>query len=175
VTESFTYVLTAGGHANSLGRVNEVIEIVLHEKSRIGELYDCLFNKDAWVRMRAADALEKICRQQPDWLLPYIDKFQKEVSASTQASVRWHLAQIYAQVALTDVQKQAAQDWLVGLLSTKEVDWIVAANAMDTLVKFTKDGSFPIAKMTRLLKIQQQHMSNAVVKRATKYLVEIQA
>jgi hypothetical protein len=85
------------------------------------------------------------------------------------------LAQIYAQVALTDVQKQAAQDWLVGLLSTKEVDWIVAANAMDTLVKFTKDGSFPIAKMTRLLKIQQQHMSNAVVKRATKYLVEIQA
>ena len=86
MTETFAELLAAGGHANSLGRVNEVIELTLHNKSRIGELYGCLFNEDAWVRMRAADALEKICRQHADWIAPYIDKIQAELSASTQPS-----------------------------------------------------------------------------------------
>jgi len=173
MSEHFAAMLREGGHANSLGRVNEVIEITLGDASRLDELYACLFDEDAWVRMRAADALEKICRQQPDWLLPYIDKFQEELSASTQPSIQWHLAQIYEQVSLTHKQKQFAQKWLAGLLSTKDVDWIVAANVMDTLVKFVKDGSFAADDLITLLKIQQQHKSNAVIKRATKYLAEL--
>jgi predicted nuclease of restriction endonuclease-like (RecB) superfamily len=173
MTEKFAQMLLVGGHANSLGRVNEVIDIVLRDTSRLDELYECLFNEDAWVRMRAADALEKICRKQPDWLLPYIDRLQKELSTSTQSSIRWHLAQIYRQVALTDEQTYAAQRWLKALLSSNDVDWIVAANAMDTLVKFTKKGSFPVDEMVELLKIQQRHASNAVIKRATRFLVEL--
>lgn len=175
MTQSFSEMLTEGGHANSLGRVNEVIGIVLRDASRLDELYACLFDEDAWVRMRAADALEKICREQPDWLLPYIDKFQKELSASTQPSIQWHLAQIYRQVPLTDAQKQCAQSWLKDLLSTKDVDWIAAANAMDTLVVFTKDGSFPVGEMLKLLQIQQHHKSNAVIRRATKLLATLTA
>lgn len=175
MTETFSAMLLEGGHANSLGRVPDVIKIVLHDQSRLDELYNCLFDEDAWVRMRAADALEKICREQPDWLLPYIDKLQKELSESTQPSIQWHLAQIYRQVALTDKQKQRAQDWLVARLSTKDVDWIFAANAMDTLVTFTKNGSFSASKLTELLKIQQHHKSNAVIKRATKHLATLTA
>ena len=164
-----------GGHANSLGRVNDVIELVLRDKSRLDELYNCLFHDDAWVRMRAADTLEKICRTHPDWLVSYIDRIQKELSASTQASIRWHVAQIYEQVPLTDKQKEHAQTWLASLLSDKDADWIVAANAMDTLVKFTKEGSFPVNEAIELLKVQQQHKSNAVVKRATKFIAELSA
>jgi hypothetical protein len=170
MTQHFAAMLLEGGHANSLGRVNNIIEIVLQDKSKIDELYHCLFEDDPWVRMRAADALEKICRVHPDWLLPYIDKFQKELSESPQASIRWHLAQIYREVPLTDKQREHAQQWLQALLSDKVVDWIVAANAMDTLVGFTKSGFFPVNEMVRLLKIQQQHKSNAVVRRATKHI-----
>ncbi len=72
---NFVEMLAVGGKSNSLGRVNEVIEIVLHNEPRLNELYDCLFDKDAWIRMRAADALEKVCREHPDWLMPYIDRF----------------------------------------------------------------------------------------------------
>lgn len=173
--ERFADILTGGGHANSLGRTVEVIEIVLRDKSRLDELYACLFEDDAWVRMRAADALEKICREHPDWLLPYIDKFADELWSSTQASIQWHLAQIYEQVTLTDMQRHGAEQWLSSLLSTKDVDWIVAANAMDTLVKFTGEGSFPRDKMIKLLKTQQHHKSNAVIKRATKHLAALDA
>jgi hypothetical protein len=173
MNERFAEVLTAGGHANSLGRVNEVIKVVLDDKSRLDELYNCLFEDDAWVRMRAADALEKICREQPEWLLPYIDRFPKELTVSSQPSIQWHLAQIYREVELTSAQKQFAAQWLEGLLSTKEVDWIVAANAMDTLAQFVKDSSFSEATFKKLLAVQQQHKSKSVVRRADKLLTAL--
>jgi hypothetical protein len=171
--ESFAEILMVGGKSNSLGRVDEVIQLVLHDKSRLNELYNCLFEEDAWLRMRAADALEKVCRENPNWLLPFIDKFQNELATSNQPSIQWHLAQIYREVNLTKRQEQLAIDWLRTLLSTKEIDWIVAANAMDTLALFTKKGSFPITEMASLLKLQQLHKSSAVVKRATKLLARL--
>lgn len=171
--QNFLEMLEVGGKSNSLGRVNEVIELVLGDRFRLEELYGCLFAEDAWVRMRAADALEKVCRVHPDWLQPYIDRFSEDLATSTQASIQWHLAQIYEQVDLTPEQKRFAIDWLKRLLSTKEVDWIVAANAMDTLVKFTRDGAFAADEMVALLKVQQGHKSKAVVRRADKLLGEL--
>lgn len=171
--EAFADVL-AVGKPNSLGRTDEVIEAVLQDKSKLDELYSCMFNEDAWVRMRAADALEKVCRQHPEWLLRYIDKFQAELATSNQPSIQWHLAQIYGQVDLSPEQKQKAIRWLENLVSTVEVDWIVAANAMDTLVQFAKDGSVPEKKVISLLQVQQGHKSNAVVRRADKLLNQMQ-
>lgn len=168
-------MLVVGGKSNSLGKVPEIIEITLGDQSRLDELYECLFEEDAWVRMRAADAIEKVCRQQPNWLLPYIDKFTAGLAEDSQPSIQWHLAQIYAQVVLTKAQKQLIINWLEKLLSTKDTDWIVAANAMDTLAQFTRAGSYPTAKMIMLLKTQEQHKSKAVVKRATKLLDELSA
>ena len=169
---SFTDMLAVGGKANSLGKVNDVIEIVLGDKSRLDELYNCMFNDDAWVRMRAADAFEKICRNHPDWISPFIDRFPDELATSTQASIQWHLAQIYNQVDLTQSQKRFATEWLKQILSKSDADWIVAANGMDTLAKFTRENAFPKNELLKLLSIQTRHKSNAVIKRANKYLDE---
>lgn len=163
-------MLAVGGASNSLGKVSEVIELVLSDKSRLEELYGCLFNDDAWIRMRAADALEKVCRVHPDWLLPYIDRLFKDLATSTQPSIQWHMAQIYRQVELSDTQLHFAIQWLEEWLSSKDVDWIVAANAMETLAKFTGDGLLPKERLVALLKIQQHHKSQAVVRRADKLL-----
>ena len=173
MTESFAEILAVGGKSNSLGRTSEVIDLVLREKEKLGELYSCVFNDDAWVRMRAIDAVEKVCRQHPDWLLPYVDKFQSELASSSQPSIQWHLAQIYSQVDLTEQQKQIAINWLKDRLSTTDVDWIVAANAMQTLLEFTHDGSVLKKDIIPLFKLQQKHHSKSVVKRANKFLDEL--
>ncbi|HJQ08049.1 MAG TPA: hypothetical protein VJ836_01050 [Candidatus Saccharimonadales bacterium] len=173
MSETFAEILTAGGHANSLGRVNEVIEHVLKDRKRLDELYGCLFADDAWVKMRAADALEKICRQHPDWILPYIDRFSQELAPDKQPSIQWHLAQIYRQVPLAQDQKHFAINWLKGLLSASEADWIVVTNAMDTLMQFTQAAEFSKDEMIKLLKIQQLHKSKSVARRATKLLNEL--
>lgn len=171
--ESFAEMLTVGGKTNSLGRAGEVIDTVLHDAFRLEELYQCLFDEDAWVRMRAADSLEKICRLHPDWFVGFIDRFLNEFSVNTQPSIQWHLAQIYGEVELTASQRKAAIAWLTELLSSTDVDWIVASNAMETLVHFAKKGWVSRGQVVQVLATQQDHPSKAVTKRAARLLAEL--
>lgn len=174
MTEPFAQMLAVGGKSNSLGRAEEVVKIALKDRSRLEELYNCLFAEDEWVRMRAADALEKVCRVQPQWLEPYVDRFFQELADSIQPSIQWHLAQMFGEIDLAPAQKQKAIAWLSARLETPEADWIVAANAMQTLTAFTREGDFAKDKLVPLLERQQKHRSNAVVKRATKLLKSLE-
>lgn len=167
MTESFGTMLRTG-KPNSLGRVNEVLDIVLADKSRLEELYKCIFTDNAWTRMRAVDAFEKIGREHPNWLVSYIDRIQSELATKDQPSIQWHMAQIYKQIDLNDIQIQKAILWLENLLSTVDVDWIVSANAMETLAHFTRTGHYDKSKLLDLLEIQTKHKSNSVIKRSKK-------
>lgn len=168
--ETFAEILAVGGKSNSLGRTDEVIQTVLNDKNRLEELYSCIFNDDAWVRMRAMDAIEKICREHPEWILPYIDRFQSELAPSEQPSIQWHLAQIYGQVQLTKEQKVKSINWLKNILSSSDIDWIVSANAMKTLVQFAQNGFIGKEDAKALVVIQLKHKSKSVVKKANIYL-----
>jgi hypothetical protein len=170
--EKLEDMLGEDGHKNSLGRVNDVIDRVLSDSSRVEELYNAMFNNDAWVRMRAADAFEKICREHPEWIQPYVDRIQSDLSKSEQPSIQWHIAEIYCQVELDERQKAHAIEWLKKLLSSVEVDWIVAANSMKALAYFGAKGDISKSDLKSSLKIQLGHKSNAVVKRAKKLLEE---
>lgn len=172
MTQSFSDMLEEDGKKNSLGRVNDVIELVLNNQSRLEELYTTIFHDDAWVRMRAIDAFEKVCRIYPEWIKPYVDKIQTELSANTQASIQWHIAQIYNEVELSEDQKRHAAKWLIAVLSSKEADWIVAANSIDTLANFVRNGDVHPSDLIAILEIQKAHKSNAVVKRVDKLLLE---
>lgn len=173
MNERFAQILLVGGKTNSLGRSAEVINAVLADRTRLDELYDCLFDDDAWVRMRAIDSVEKICRLHPDWVSPYTDRFLSELSSSTQPSIQWHLAQIYTQIDMTDTQRDNAIEYIKNLISTKEVDWIVSANSMDALMHFAKRGYFSYNELEKLIKVQLNHKSNAVIKKANKLLGEL--
>lgn len=174
MSRSFSHMLAVGGKTNSLGLAEEAVQIVLANASRLEELYRCLFEPDAWVRMRAADALEKVCRQHPEWLTPYIDRFFTELGDNPQASIQWHLAQIFGQVTLTTSQRMRTIDWLTQKLQTTETDWIVTANCMKTLAQFTQVGHYPKEELISLLQIQRGHHAKSVVRLAGKLLTELQ-
>lgn len=174
MNDTFVSMLAEGGKKNTTGRAGEVVEIVLADQSRLKELYHCLFNEDAWLRMRAIDALEKVCRVRPEWLEPYIDRLLGEVAAIQQASIHWHLAEIFTEVKLTPSQLQNAINLLKSNISTNDVDWIVASNTMNTLTRFVIEGVISESELIPLLEIQQTHHSKAVVKRATRLLTELQ-
>ncbi len=162
-----------GEHKNSLGRSAEVLEEVLANKERLDELYNCIYHDDAWVRMRAIDTFEKVIRQHPEWAEPYVADIFARLLQSKQASIQWHLAEIFRQIQLSVEQQQQAREWMIGLLSSPDVDWIVAANTMDTLKQFVDDGLLPRAKFEKLLKIQLNHKSKSVVKKAGKHLAAL--
>lgn len=175
MTESYAQILAIGGKSNSLGRAAEVVDNVLHNPERLAELYDCLFEDDAWLRMRAADSLEKVCRIHPQWLEPYTDRLLSDVAKSSQPSLQWHLAQMIAEISLTPTQEERAIDWLKQQLRNKDVDWIVAANVMTTLAQFAKQQRIPVKDAIALITTQQDHTSSSVRKRAAKLLAELGA
>ena len=103
MAENLADMLIVGGKSNSLARVSEVIEYILHDPDRLEELYSCLFNEDAWVRIRAADARESL--PSTSGLVRGIYRpTSYDLATSTQPSIQWHLAQIYREVDLTPAQ-----------------------------------------------------------------------
>jgi len=58
-------------------------------------VFDAMLVPDPVVRMRAADAVEKITRRRADLLRGLEDRVLTEVAAIGQQEVRWHVAQLY--------------------------------------------------------------------------------
>ena len=79
---------------------------------------------------------------------------------------------MYSQLRLSAEQKYIATNWLIDLLSNTDVDWIVSANAMATLVQFAKEDFVSAEVTVRLLKLQQKHKSKSVKRKAQKLLQE---
>jgi len=48
-----------GGNLRSIGRSDEVVEVILETPQLFGEVIDGIFSDDSIVRMRSADAAEK--------------------------------------------------------------------------------------------------------------------
>lgn len=175
MNQDFATMLAEGGKKNTLGRAEEVVGIVLADHARLDELYRCLFEDDAWLRMRAIDALEKVCRAHPEWLEPYVERLLSEVAAIDQASIHWHLAEIFRKVELTRDQRERAIALMKRNIASNSADWIVASNTMETLALFAADGTVPVQELIPLLEVQQTHHSKAVVKRATRILEQLNA
>ncbi len=138
-TESFEEMLT-GGHPNSLGRTVEVVAIVLADMARLGELYACYQSDDAVVRLRTSNALKRISRVKPEWLVPLIDGFLTEIANLDQASAQWTLADLFETLAplMTPTQRQQAEAVLKRNLAHHH-DWIVLNQTMKTLGGWAKD------------------------------------
>jgi hypothetical protein len=168
--ESFEEILRSGGRTNSLGRAGEVVTTVLSSPARLDELYDCVSADDAWVRMRAIDSLEKICRTRPEWIRPHVPDVLARLAHSDQPSIQWHVAQILAEVPLTEEQHVTAVAWLSSRLATTEVDWIVSVNAMRALLKLTGTGGAGSAEVADLVRTQTGHPSASVRRKAYAFL-----
>lgn len=119
----------SGGSARSLGDTEAVVAEVLADPGLVSELLGCVLDADEIVRMRASDALEKVARVRSDPLAPYAERLLTQVAEIDQPSVRWHLAQLLAEVPLDAGQRSRALRLLRWMLA-EESDWIVLTCAM---------------------------------------------
>ncbi|MBM6402252.1 hypothetical protein [Phycicoccus sonneratiae] len=168
--EPFAEVLLAGGHSNSLGRSGEVLELLRRDPARLDELFACIAADDAWVRMRAVDTFEKLVREDPPRGVPYTERVLDELTASDQPSVQWHTAQLFGLLTLTDAQRRRAVDWLLARVATTDVDWIVSAQSMATLVALHDEGAVPTEDLVQRLEVQTGHHSASVRRKASAFL-----
>jgi hypothetical protein len=97
-----------GGHRRGIGRSNEVAALVARDQRLFPELIAGLWSDDLVVRMRAADAAEKVTRENPH---------KKELlglaAETTQQELRWHLAAMLPRLRLSAKERQ----WAASLMN----------------------------------------------------------
>ena len=132
--------MLTGGHPNSLGRMEDVVDLVLADQQRLSELYSCYFSADAVVRLRVSSAMKRITIAHPDWTMDFMDRLQDDVAAVDQASTQWTLPLIFdlTRHLLTDEQRARAIDIMQKNLATHD-DWIVLINSMKVLGAWSDD------------------------------------
>ncbi len=163
-----------GGHPNSLGNTVEVVEDVLVDSSKFDELFNCYFSKNEVVRLRVSNAMKRICKEQPELLVPYLGRFVNEISQINQASTQWTLAQLFLLLEhdLSDTQTLKAKEIVKHNLAHHD-DWIVLNTSMETLFQWAKNDKdlkkWLLPHLERLSKDKRKSVS----KRATKLLVSI--
>ena len=81
-----------GDDGRSLGRAEEVLEIVRREPRKIAELIACLWDGDSRVTMRAADVMEKFSRRDAKRLQRHKGALLGLAAETAQKELRWHLA-----------------------------------------------------------------------------------
>ena len=130
----------SGGHPNSLGRTLEVVEVVLADRSRLRELYQCYFSSDEVVRLRVSNAMKRVTIEHPDWTMDFVEGLQSDVAAIDQASTQWTLALLFDLMAdrLSSEQRLRAIGVMKSNLS-HHTDWIVLNNTMKVLGRWAKD------------------------------------
>ena len=60
-----------GGDRRSIGKSSQVVASVLADPNRFKEVFEGMLHADPVIRMRAADAVEKITAKHPEYLHPY--------------------------------------------------------------------------------------------------------
>lgn len=105
----------ARGDRRSAGDAPSIAAEIAADRGKLAELVGCLFDRDASVRMRAADALERVSRGNAGWLDAYVDHLLTDAVAIEQVEVRWHIAQIVPRLTMDGEQRRRAAvllaDW----------------------------------------------------------------
>lgn len=173
MAEPFAEMLE-GGHPNSLGRTEEVVAIVLADHARLEDLFATMTNLDEVVRLRVGDALEKVCRERPDWFLPHVDRLLADLGQIEQPSVQWHVAQMlhHLRSELSGNQEHRATALLQRYLTTS-TDWIVLNVTMDVLTQWAARDAPLTAWLEPQLERLRHDERKSVAKRAEKRRSEL--
>ena len=143
-----------GGDLRSIGRSAEVVKDVLENPTLFGDLFAGLLHSDRVIRMRAADAIEKITREHPEWLQSWKQVLLQRVALFEYKEVRWHIAQLLPRLKLRPTEREAAVRILMGYLEDKSS--IVKTFSMQALVdlatqdeRLTEEVKAIIERLTR--------------------------
>jgi len=162
----------SGGNPRMLHNVDPVAKTVVAEPERLDELIVCVLDsEDEIVRMRAGDALEKVCRAQPLLLQPHVSLLLGDMAQIHQPSVQWHVAQMLGHVRLTPKQRHRAARLMNENLD-ESTDWIVLNCSLDTLAVLARQDPAVVDDLRHQLRRHEQSSYKSLANRARKLLIE---
>jgi hypothetical protein len=162
----------SGGDRRSIGRVEEVVIKVTEEPWLVSDVVEMLQHPDVVVRIRAADALEKLLRLIPDQIAPFQTELLNIAQHAKEPEIRWHMAQMLPRIPTSYLRRAKIAD----LLKTYSFDGsiIVRVSAMQGLADLAKaDNTFRFVAL-RLVNSALQFGTPAEKARAKKLLSQFE-
>ncbi|MCL4744447.1 MAG: hypothetical protein KJZ83_03425 [Burkholderiaceae bacterium] len=102
-------------------------------------VFDGMRDADPLVRMRCADAVEKITAAHPEYLAPYKKRVMRLVAVAEQKEVRWHLAQLLSRFEFDAPERRQVVEMLTEYLT--DTSRIVKTFAMQALADIAAQDS----------------------------------
>jgi HEAT repeat protein len=130
-------LILQGGDQRTIGRSDQVAAIVSKDPGLFPKLIAGLWSEDPVVRMRAADAAEKVTRRNPEFLRPYKKELLGLMAEAKEQELRWHLAVLVPRLPLSPRERKLATSLLNGYLEDRSS--IVRTFALQGLADLAQD------------------------------------
>ena len=123
------------GRRLDAGRTCEVAALLLKDSRKTGQVVECLWDEEAGVANRAADALERASSRRPQILARWKDALLDRMLDAGENKLRWNLALTISRTKLTEAETRRAAAVLRTWLDDKSS--IVKTSAMHGLAGLT--------------------------------------
>jgi hypothetical protein len=164
--------LLKGADRRTIGRADEVAAMVRKNPKLFEQLVAGLWSPDARVRMRAADAAEKVTRENHEFLRPYKEELLGLMSETPEQELRWHLAVMVPRLELSLKEKQRAISWLHAYLEDRSS--IVKTFALQGLADLAREDSSLVPGVTETLREATRSGTPAMKARSRKLLMGLE-
>ncbi|SPE45030.1 Adaptin [Candidatus Sulfotelmatobacter sp. SbA7] len=161
-----------GGDRRSIGQSNTVVALVLRRPALFPQLIQGLWNSDPLIRMRAADAAEKVSLRRPGLLQPFKARLLRLLDEATQQELRWHLAQMIPRLPLSKSARDRATTALERYLDDKSS--IVKTSAMQALTDLASTDDARVPKVKQMLTTIAESGTAAMKARSRKLLRQLE-
>jgi len=161
-----------GDDLRSIGKADEVVQDILNDPSLFKEVFEGMLNKDPVIRMRSADAIEKVSAKRPEYLRPFKPKLINQISKIEQQEVRWHAAQMFSYIETSKIERNKIIKILLSYIETDESK-IVKTFSMQTLAGFAEKDEQIKPRMINLIKGMIKKGSPAIISRGKKLLKQL--
>ena len=163
--------LLEGGDRRSIGRADQVAVAVSRNRALFKTLMQGWWADDPLVRMRAADATEKVTRKNPDLLPAYKKQLLGLLADAEQQELRWHLAALVPRLPLSRQEHRLAASSLRRYL--QDHSSIVKTCALQALADLAKDDSAMRTEVRKLLRQSLRNGTPAMKARSRKLLLRL--
>jgi hypothetical protein len=161
-----------GEDLRSIGKADEVVQDILNDPSLFQEVFEGMLNKDPVIRMRSADAIEKVSAKRPEYLRPFKSKLINQISKIEQQEVRWHTAQMFSYIETSKIERNKIIKILLSYIETDESK-IVKTFSMQTLADFAEKDEQIKPRIRNLIKGMIKNGSPAIISRGKKLLKQL--
>ncbi len=161
-----------GVDLRSIGKADEVVQDILNDPSLFKGVFEGMLNKDPVIRMRSADAIEKVSAKRPEYLRPFKSKLINQISKIEQQEVRWHVAQMFSYIETSKIERNKIIKILLSYIVTDESK-IVKTFSMQTLANFAEKDEQIKPKIINLIKGMIKNGSPAIISRGKKLLKQL--